>query len=87
MVPDKKSFFPEGLLRSAGLNGFVMLISVVSVIWVSVLFSQHSVRERELVYRMKCVFTLDSADANLDFMGTSARPVSKIYLKEFIPQL
>lgn len=32
-----------------------------------------SVREKEPVCRMKCVFTLDSVDVKLDFTGTSAK--------------
>lgn len=34
-------------------------------------------REKELVYRMKCVFILDSAGANLDILGTSVQLVSE----------
>lgn len=34
-------------------------------------------REKELVYRMKFVFTLDSAGANLDILGTSVQRVSE----------
>ncbi|KAL1260886.1 hypothetical protein QQF64_008713 [Cirrhinus molitorella] len=34
-----------------------------------------SVREKGPVCRMKCVFTLDFVDVNLDFTGTSAKPL------------
>lgn len=40
------------------------------------MFSQLSVREKEPVCRMKCVFTLDFVDVKLDFTGTSAKLVS-----------
>jgi len=42
------------------------------------LFSQLSVRGKEPVCRTKCVFTLDFVDVNLDFTGTSAKPVSSL---------
>lgn len=54
---------PETLLHHVVLDGASRVMNVQC----------HSVREKELVYRMKCVFTLDSAGANLDFLGTSAQ--------------